>query len=617
MGKISKFFGNPGCRPAVHHQAPMVINSRVQEQRCSDMQSEITATECESSSVLRKEKEGEEEVEESTKSKADLYTTKSGSDSSTVVDLSNVGLDADGTIVTSHSFTGLNKNLTDRILDWLVDWAGGQFVFFLVWVIIAVWVIVGIVFKAPFNWQVVMSDAQSIQSYIWDTLLMRQQLMSTHEQILVCCQLRSRVAAFKNFLVNSGITFKHTPKQLTKEELNSSEEDEASSKGDNSVLQKVTEVQSSTPSSGAEVTSTQCQYFDASAIAGDLPVENLYDKFSSAFSVVLGSVPSMFIFWIGIFVWIACGVIPTNATNTPPYTGKYTGSNPEYCKWSNTWQMYINTATAVCLLVSTTFLQNIRSRHDKFIAKFLVSAFDLDQKIEYRLRSYFKDFRTSNPVISVPEPKRSWGQHLIDWYADVIGTGIGVGIAIAVFGVWIAIGAPMDWNDNWWLIIGTYTGLVGFFDGFVIREVYFRIMKHEEENYQKLAEDDMQLFQLLGLSCPDEYTGLNIRERRRKNSINYKISSFVNRVCSSQWSVLASVITIVGLLATATGLRWSTTGQLIANTPTMIIEEFFLIVLVQAHSWADKQRRIEVSSLVARRHILWAFIQENIPEDFN
>ena len=76
----------------------------------------------------------------------------------------------------------------------------------------------------------------------------------------------------------------------------------------------------------------------------------------------------------------------------------------------------------------------------------------------------------------------------------------------------------------------------------------------------------------------------------------------------TQWSVLVSVLIIIGLICASSGMRWSTTGQLIANTPTMIIEEFFLIVLIQAHNWADQQRRVEVSALLARRHILLAYI---------
>lgn len=76
---------------------------------------------------------------------------------------------------------------------------------------------------------------------------------------------------------------------------------------------------------------------------------------------------------------------------------------------------------------------------------------------------------------------------MIDWYADIIGTGIGVLIGVAVFATWIGIGSPMKWDDNWWLIIGTYTGLIGFLDGFVLREVYFESF-NMKKNYSDVAK---------------------------------------------------------------------------------------------------------------------------------
>lgn len=120
----------------------------------------------------------------------------------------------------------------------------------------------------------------------------------------------------------------------------------------------------------------------------------------------------------------------------------------------------------------------------------------------------------------------------IDFYADVIGTGIGVFIACVAIGAWLAVGHLMDFNDNWWLIIGTYTGLIGFLDGFVIRQVYYRIIGFEEANYKAVAEDDLELFDLLGLKCPKKYNGRIPIEH--KNPLEFRISSFINRTCSSQ-----------------------------------------------------------------------------------
>lgn len=549
MGRIAKFLGNPGARPDVSHRAPIVGHVQNDDEfgDSKDYQNDA------------------------------MVRVISNSDESTDEELCKVDLTANGAIFTSRGFTGLRKGFTDKSLDFLVRVAGSQVVFIIIWIIVIIWIVIGIVYGAPFNWQVVMQDGQSIQSYVWDTLLMRQQLMSTHEQILICGRLRSRLASFKNYLTRSS--------------LNEGKKEECA-------------VQAN------EVDSLE-NYIDPSVVAGELPVENWYDRLSNLASKCMGSVSAMLIFWIGIFVWIGCGAIPKDAGNTPPYTGETSGSNPRLKKFSDTWQMYINTAVAVSILICSTFLQNLRARHDDFIGKFLIGIFDMDEKIDYHIRKHFNDFETPHAIITVKSEKRSTGRKMIDWYADIIGTGVGVVIGVVVFAVWIGIGAPLKWNDNWWLIIGTYTGLVGFLDGFILREVYFRIITHEEQNYAEVVREDLELFQELGLECPEEFTAKAHEER---DTLSYKISHFINKICSDQWSVLVSILIIIMLICISSGLRWSTTGQLIANTPTMIIEEFFLLVLLQAHNWADRQRRVEVTALYARRHILLAYVQKRFPE---
>ncbi|EJS44109.1 fet4p [Saccharomyces arboricola H-6] len=546
MGKFAEFLGNPGARPDVHHRAPIADHSRYEELGDSnDYKND------------------------------DMVRVVSNSDASTDDELCDMNLAANGEIFTSKGFTGLKKGFTDKSLDFLVRVAGSQIVFFIIWVIVIIWIVIGIVYNAPFNWQVVMQDGQSIQSYVWDTLLMRQQLMSTHEQILICGRLRSRLASFRDYLTR-GFS-----KEGKKEEC----------------IVEANEVDSAG------------EHVDLSMVTGELPVENWYDRLSNLASECMGSITAMIIFWLGIFVWIGCGAIPKDAGNTPPYTGETSGSNPKLKKFSDDWQMYINTAVAVSILICSTFLQNLRARHDDFIGKFLIKIFDMDEQIDYYIRRHFNDFHTPHPIITVTEKKRSTARKMIDWYADIIGTGIGVAIGVAVFATWIGIGSPLKWNDNWWLIIGTYTGLVGFLDGFILREVYFRIVSHEEENYAELAKEDLELFQELGLDCPEEFNG----KAPERNSLSYRISQYINRICSTQWSVLVSIIIIIALICIASGLRWSTTGQLIANTPTMIIEEFFLLVLLQAHNWADRQRRVEVTSLFARRSILLSYVQKRYP----
>ncbi|CDO96621.1 unnamed protein product [Kluyveromyces dobzhanskii CBS 2104] len=540
MGKIAEFFGNPGDRTDVHQQVRIDTSYAVDE-------------------VLQKP--GADS--------GDLVEVLSSS-SSESVRLGELEVEENGEISTSIGFTGLVKNRTDRVLDRLVQAAGSQVTFIFLMIVLLGWAIAGIVSGAPNQWQVAMQDGQSIQCYVWDTLLMRQQLMSAHEHMCICAELGSRVTVLKKLLTrvadeteeNQTIAYEHLP------EIN-------------------------------EVTV-------------DLQDKTWYDKFASVVSKVLGSWYTIIIYWCGIFVWVGCGALNLDAGNSPPYTGKTSGSNPELAKFSNLWQMYINTATAVVLYTTSVFLQNIRARHDIFVAKYIRELFAADVKIDNILRRYNDDYTTEADIVTVKAGKRTKGEVWIDWYGDIIGTGAGVIIGVLVFAAWIAIGDPMKWSDNWWLIIGTYTGLVGFLDGFVIRQNYFRIVQHETQNYENLIADDYELFSLLGIECPERLMRVPIEKNR---SITYRVSAYVNRKCSTELSVLASIILIIVLICIASALRWNETGQLLVNTPTMIIEGFFLLILLQSHNWADVTRRAEIALLCNRRIFLMAYLENRFGTD--
>ncbi|CAB4251862.1 similar to Saccharomyces cerevisiae YMR319C FET4 Low-affinity Fe(II) transporter of the plasma membrane [Maudiozyma barnettii] len=582
MGSIKKFFGNPGDRPGVRFQASIpdqLVPTNV-EILDDEKNNKKTNVDLVHDIPLTKN----DDITES--------TTCSLSDGSTTVELSNFKIQSNKTFDVNKSFTGLHKGYMDLVLDKLVFFAGSIVAFFCVWVILIIWVIIGAIYNAPFNWQVVMQDGQSIQCYIWDTLLMRQQLCSSHEQLLVCCNLRSKLDTFKRMVKEIH------EKNLVRHDYNECE----------SIIMDtdITSLDPTNPTVEKLDSSCPCQDEDVidPATLGQLPVENWYDRVSNYSSIIVGSLITMGIFWIAIAVWIGCGAIPQAGDTTPPFTGQYSGSNPKYKKFSDAWQMDINTAVAVSLLICTTFLQNIRARHDQFIAGVLVEIFEKDERIDIMLRTKLNDY-SPHKIIVIPEAKRTWLQKVIDWYADVIGTGIGVIVAIIVFGVWIGIGTPMNWGDDWWLIIGTYTGLVGFIDGYVLREVYYRSVTIEETNYTEVIAEDLELMQILGISNPrDMINSLEEENARVTKTLNYRISAFVNKICSDQYSVVCGFLIVIALICISSGMKWSTTGQLIANTPTMIIEEFFLIVLIQAHNWADVQRRLEISTILAHRHII-------------
>ena len=76
-------------------------------------------------------------------------------------------------------------------------------------------------------------------------------------------------------------------------------------------------------------------------------------------------------------------------------------------------------------------------------------------------------FTVAEPAEQLQAGFRNWWSRnlgifvIVDGYANFIGSIGGIVLSIVLLAVWLVIGSVMGYsNDNWWLIIGTYTGLV-------------------------------------------------------------------------------------------------------------------------------------------------------------
>ena len=90
--------------------------------------------------------------------------------------------------------------LLDRWLDAVVRASGSEIVFFTILAGIFAWAFLGISFHDTLDWQVLISDIQAILSYMFDSLLMRQQLNSYDETLAAAAQLRSRALSNRRML---------------------------------------------------------------------------------------------------------------------------------------------------------------------------------------------------------------------------------------------------------------------------------------------------------------------------------------------------------------------------------------------------------------------------------
>lgn len=434
----------------------------------------------------------------------------------------------------------------DTFIGWAVDVTASIYMLWFVILILIAWIIWGAATSAPAVWQIAMQDGQSIQTYVWDTFLMRQQLDDNEKFLILSGKLKSRVETIKRL---------------------------------------ITKVQNENPDFNIQDKLDQIQNLDNHEYRKvHFKKKSWFDKLSEIVSLSLGNLYAVIIYWIGMFVWIGCGKIPNN---------NGTKEDPLMQTFSNNWQMYINTAIAIELLFTSVFLEHVRASSNDFIMEQVKTFNRIDYDLEALARKITLDTE-ENVLITVKRCHRDTIQKWISVYANIIGNGLGLIISTCVFIAWFCIGHPMHWNDNWWLVIGTYTGLVGFVDGFVLREVFFSLTSYEHQQFYDLFEESQGIVDMCGI--PYE-----MKRYKPKITLDTKISLWINDLCSSKWSVVGSVLVVIGLIVMACAMSWSETAQLICNTPTMIIEGFFLLILIQAHNWADDERSNMVGELVASR----------------
>ncbi|KAF7588927.1 low-affinity Fe(2+) transport protein [Aspergillus hancockii] len=192
-------------------------------------------------------------------------------------------------------------------------------------------------------------------------------------------------------------------------------------------------------------------------------------------------------------------------------------------------------------------------------------------------------------------------QRAIFYYADLVGSLVGIAILLAVITIWIAIGPLLHFSSAWWLLIGTYAGLIGMNDGFVLRNMQARLGTYIAQQTAQITADDAQL--LHAVQMP-----IAVPERLGENSLTGRASEAMNRICAHEVTVMMGCVTILGLIAGASAMRWTLTGQLLCNVPPSLIEAFFMIVLISGHNSADDRKRVDLRDTYARRLKLLGFV---------
>ncbi|KAJ6786756.1 hypothetical protein PWT90_02012 [Aphanocladium album] len=421
----------------------------------------------------------------------------------------------------------------DRWLDWVVWASGSEPVFLFIVAGLLVWALVGIKYGETDSWAVMISDIQAILSYLFDSLLVRQQLNGYDKMIRLTASLRSRSTSNQRMLR----TIEVRGQGLAGNDAASAVELE--------------------------------QRFQQKMTEAALPRENWLGQASTRAADIMGHFVTICLYWVGIFVWIGFG---------------------HYCDWSDRWQLYINSATSALMVLVFAFLANIRERHAVFANRWLNLLFEADSSVEIRLRQLTGD-DTPNEVVEVPAPKMSHLQRAIFYYADFVGTLTGVGILIAVIVVWVAIGPAMDFSSNWWLLIGTYAGLIGLNDGFVLRNIQNELARYEDEAFEEVSLSDQAVIDEIPVADPAS------QESKASLSLSSRLSERMGTFFSHEYVVMADVALIIGLVIGSSAMRWTVTGQLLCNVPPSLIETFIMLILITGHNLGEVRRREGIESM--------------------
>ncbi|KAJ5475059.1 hypothetical protein N7539_008125 [Penicillium diatomitis] len=431
----------------------------------------------------------------------------------------------------------------DRWLDATVRVAGSAPIFLLIIAGLLTWALMGIRFGDSDVWVAAISDVQAILCYVFDSFLMRQLLREFSEQREVMIQIQSRC---------------------------------------NSHQRMIAKVKAKLGSERVRRVSEHCDHWPLDPLDHGLRTQGLFGRWIIVSAKTFGHIATGAVYWVCIFIWLGFG--PS-------------------CDWSNRWQLYINDATSALMILVFAFLACLRERYADYTNTCLDAIFRLDSTLEKELRRLSEDDLPNQTEVMSP-PKESFLQVVVFYYADIIGTLVGMIFLVLVVIAWAAVGPVFEFNSNWWLLIGTYAGLVGLFDSFVLRNIQGKVHQYTDHQIRLVEERDLSLFAGLSMTVP------SADGTEKPLSLTQRVSGRMDQVSSHIYMVIAGFFLTIGCLAASSAMRWSLTGQLISNVPPSVIETFFMLILITGQNDAEAKVHIDLTNIYYRRQRLLLFIRQ-------
>ncbi|KAJ5815098.1 hypothetical protein N7474_006875 [Penicillium riverlandense] len=434
-----------------------------------------------------------------------------------------------------------SPRLVDRWLDVTVQVAGSPPVFLFIIAGLLTWALMGIRFGNSDVWIAAISDVQAILCYVFDSFLMRQLLREYSEQCKAMVEMQSRC---------------------------------------NSHQRMIASIKENLGPEGIRRVAEKCNDEALEPLDHGLRTQGLFARCIIVSAKTFGHIISASLYWVCIFIWLGFG---------------------PHCGWSNRWQLYINDATSALMVLVFAFLACLRECYADYTNTCLDAIFRLDSTLEKELRRLSQDGLPNQTEVILP-PKENFLQIVIFYYADIIGTLVGIMFLVLVIITWAAVGPVFHFNNNWWLLIGTYAGLVGLFDSFVLRNIQGKVHQYINGQIRIVEKGDVELF--AGLSMPIPSAGND-----NHPSLSQRVSRKMDAVSSHLFLVITGFLLTIGCLVASSAMKWSLTGQLISNVPPSIIETFFMLILITGQNDAEASARVDLTNIYYRRQRLLSFMQ--------
>ncbi|KAJ5930083.1 hypothetical protein N7466_005576 [Penicillium verhagenii] len=433
------------------------------------------------------------------------------------------------------------SRLVDRGLDVLVRVAGSAPIILFIVVGLLLWAFLGIRFGTSDVWVAIISDVQAILCYVFDSFLLRQLLREYTEQCTVMVEIKSRSNSHRRMFA------------MVKEKMGQEE------------TSRVANI---------------CKDEPLHSLDYSMSDQSLFSQWIISSAKTFGHLITVGMYWVCIFIWLGFG--PS-------------------CDWSPRWQLYINDATSALMVLVFAFLACLRECYANYTGTCVNAIFKLDASLEQELRRLTHD-TLPNTTEVIERPKEGYLQVVVYYYADIIGTLAGIIILVLVIVAWAAVGPVFKFNNTWWLLIGTYAGLIGLFDSFILRNVQGKVHEYLSRQIRVLEQGDEPMFAALTMPIPSAHD-------LERPSLTRRVSRKLDSISSHLLMVGAGLLLTIGCIVASSALHWSLTGQLISNVPPSIIETFFMLILITGQNDAESKARVDLTNIYYRRQRLLSFVK--------